>query len=591
MKTRTKKKPKPTSTRLNKTALLLFALLAASCGSSGDDAAETVTISIIGTNDVHGTLLADGYVGGFDVFAGYLNNLREARSADGGGVVLLDGGDMWQGTLESNLSEGRSTVSIFNAVGYDAAAIGNHEFDFGPLGPNATPTSPGDDPQGALKAHAALANFPLLSSNIIDTETGTHIDWENVYPSVQKTVAGIEVGIIGGTTESTPRTTIVANIDGLEFSSLALAFREQAEKLRATGADIVVITVHAGGRCEEHDDPYDLASCRENSEVFRAARSLPEGLVDVIVGGHAHEGISHFVNGIAIISSYSNMRAFGRVDLTIDQASRQVVDRKIFPPRPLCAVQAKTMDECANAPETAMPARYEGKEVVADKRIQAVVAEAIADVDAARNRRLGVIVADDFNRGRYPNTPIANLLSDIMLASSEIGDFALHNAVGGIRANLPAGDLTYGAVYQVFPFDNRVVHLELTGAEVRAVYERQMSVPRWTASASGIRVTAECRDGKPHVTLQRPDGSSIADEEVLTVVTTDFLALGGDGIFSPVFPEEGFDYEDESPLFRDKMVQWLERRGGELRSADFADAESLRFDLEQQPPFDCTSPD
>src|ERR1051325_2869885 len=105
---------------------------------------KPVTLSIMGTNDLHGALER------LPLLAGYLANLRAARAADGGGVVLVDGGDMFQGTLESNLGEGADVVAAYNRIGYAAVAIGNHEFDYGPIGP-AVIAAPGDDPRGALK--------------------------------------------------------------------------------------------------------------------------------------------------------------------------------------------------------------------------------------------------------------------------------------------------------------------------------------------------------------------------------------------------------------------------------------------------------
>src|SRR5512133_3283601 len=117
--------------------LLVFAVL---IGTAPVEArpASGVTVSIIGTSDLHGRIAALPW------FAGYLKNLRAARARDGGAVVLLDAGDMFQGTLESNLGEGAAVVEAYNALGYDAATLGNHEFDFGPVGPAPSPTKPGD---------------------------------------------------------------------------------------------------------------------------------------------------------------------------------------------------------------------------------------------------------------------------------------------------------------------------------------------------------------------------------------------------------------------------------------------------------------
>src|SRR4051812_9003101 len=99
---------------------------------------RAVTISIVGTNDLHGALER------LPLFAGFVANLRAVRAADGGGVVLVDGGDMFQGTLESNLGEGADVVRAYSHIGYAGVAIGNHEFDYGPEGPAATATA-GED--------------------------------------------------------------------------------------------------------------------------------------------------------------------------------------------------------------------------------------------------------------------------------------------------------------------------------------------------------------------------------------------------------------------------------------------------------------
>src|SRR5262249_54013827 len=113
---------------------------------------HSLTLSIVGTNDLHGGVSPVDGRGGLALLGGYLSNLRAARAREGGAVLLLDAGDLFQGTLESNLNEGAVVVKAYNALGYAASAVGNHEFDYGPAGPATTPQSPQDDPRGALKA-------------------------------------------------------------------------------------------------------------------------------------------------------------------------------------------------------------------------------------------------------------------------------------------------------------------------------------------------------------------------------------------------------------------------------------------------------
>ena len=135
--------------------VVLFAAAILGCGerqprSVATRPGTTTILSIVGTNDLHGGVLQRGDRGGLALLGGYVNNLRAARARDGGAVLLVDAGDMFQGTLESNLNEGASVIAAYNALGYAAAAVGNHDFDFGPVGPPSTSQQPSDDPRGAL---------------------------------------------------------------------------------------------------------------------------------------------------------------------------------------------------------------------------------------------------------------------------------------------------------------------------------------------------------------------------------------------------------------------------------------------------------
>ena len=173
---------------------IVFVFLLAAC--AGVDERDTQIITVVGTNDVHGELTPHEDRGGLVTLSGYVSALRAAREDDGA-VLLVDAGDMWQGTLASNLSEGKPVVEAYNALGYAAAAVGNNEFDFGPLGPKPIPESDSDDPQGALRQRASEANFPLLAANLIDETTGKTVAWDNVRPSTMVTVGGVDIGIIG----------------------------------------------------------------------------------------------------------------------------------------------------------------------------------------------------------------------------------------------------------------------------------------------------------------------------------------------------------------------------------------------------------
>jgi 5'-nucleotidase len=547
--------------------LLTFVLLAAGCAQVPTQP-DLIVITVIGTNDVHGELVAQPDRGGITTFSGYVSAVRQARAEDGG-LLLVDAGDMWQGTLESNLNEGYSVVETYNAMGYAAAAIGNHEFDFGPLGPKTIPDSDGDNPQGALQARATKANFPLLAANLVDAATGEIVEWDNVQASAVVQRAGVLIGVIGVLTESTPSTTIAANVRNIRIAPLTAAIEEQAEALRLAGASLVVVVAHAGSRCTEFDDPFDTSSCDMSGEIMEVAQALPAGLVDHIVAGHKHQGIAHDVNGIAVTASYSNTRAFSRVDFTIDRTSGQVVDRRIFPPQPIVAGES-----------------YEGREVVPDEMVVAI-AERAADMAARRRAEpLGVVLAEPASHRTRPESPLGNLMTDAVLQMND-ADISIHNVWGGIRAELPAGELTYGDVFRMFPFDNRISVIELTGADVRAIVARQAHNRNRAAGFSGMRVYVSCDANEMQVRMLRPDGEEIEDDDVLRVVANDFLLLGGDDVLTPVIPDGGFAIPNGTPLVRETIVEWFRSNPGSMNPAEFVNPDALRWNLPPELPGEC----
>ena len=337
----------------------------------GPDVAPTtsrVRLSIVGTTDLHGRVFPREGRGGLALLGGYLRNLRAARAADGGGVLLLDAGDTFQGGIESNLSEGALVVDAYNALGYDALAIGNHEFEYGALD-TASGETESSDMRGALKAAAARAHFPFLAANVIDEATGRPVAWPNVRPSTIVETAGLRVGIVGVMTWDGLSKTLFANVQGLGTTALAPTVEAEARQLRQRGADVVLILAHAGGACVRFDDPADLSSCDDDAEIFRLARQLPVGLVDAIVAGHSHAGVAHEVAGIPIVQAYSVGRAFARVDLTVARGVG-VVSTRVFAPQTLCAAVGPDGSCAAGG---AAPTDYEGAAVEPDVSVVAAM--------------------------------------------------------------------------------------------------------------------------------------------------------------------------------------------------------------------------
>ena len=523
---------------------------------------EPIVISVVGTNDLH------GHVAQLPLLGGYLRNLRAVRERDGGGVLLVDAGDMFQGTVESNMHEGRVVIEAYNLLGYDAAAIGNHEFDYGPVGPLVTPRGEGDDPLGALKARVEQASFPLLIGNVVDAETG-HPPWPGAAQTAMVDVAGVQVGIIGVTTEETLQTTIAANVRGLRMQPIAETVERHALALRQRGAAVIVLVAHAGGKCERFDRWQDLTSCDPDQEIFRFARQRPALMVDVIVAGHTHAGVAHGVYGPLIIESYAYGRAFGRVDLVV--TGRAITDARIHPPQTLCA---EPNEECT----------YEGARVVPDERVAAAIADELAEAAQIRARASGVSVPEAIPRDGGREGPLGNLIADLILAARPRANVAIINS-GGVRADFPAGELTYGAFYETFPFDNRFAIVRTTKDALEELYERVIGGDASFMYLAGARVRAECRDGELEVTLLRENGRPWPAGRPVIIAMSDFLATGGDSV---AFTSAGAEItiEDGEPM-RDQIFEMLAARGGTLRAADHYDSERRRVIYDGERPVRC----
>ena len=531
-----------------------------------------VTLSIVGTTDLHGRVFPDEGRGGVALLGGYLRNLRAARAADGGAVLLLDAGDTFESGIASNISEGALVVDAYNALGYDALAIGNHEFDYGALDTAAPEPAGTPDMRGALKAAAARARFPFLAANLIVAATGRPVDWPNVRPSTLVDAAGLRVGIVGVMTRYGLTRTIAANVQGLDTTALEPAIESEARRLRRRGADLVLVLAHAGGACFRFDDPADLSSCDDDAEIFQLARRLPPGLVDAIVAGHTHRAVAHEVAGIPIVQAHSHGRAFARLDLTVERG-QGVVAAKPFPPQPVCATVAAGGWSCAT--ERGQPASYEGAPIRPDASIVAAMQPALDQVNRWRAEPLGVTLETPLPRNADGiESPLGNLFADALRAAVPGADLAIGmgGRRAGLRRDLPAGSLTRGPLYDVFAFDNRVVTLVMTGAQVQRALARELTRElarsrRGIPSVSGIRVRVACAGVHRQLDLVRPSGASIGPDETLVVATTDFFArrAARDALAAP--PAAALA---SAPLVREAVADWLGARGGRLSAADLS---------------------
>jgi len=329
------------------------------------------------------------------------------------------------------------------------------------------------------------------------------------------------------------------------------------------------------------------------AEIVQVARQLPAGLVDVIAAGHTHQAMAHDVGGIAIVEAYSSGRSFSRVDLIVNRSTRMLAGKRIFPTQDLCGREDPAMHTCDPAAVRAaalVPARYENRVVRPDTVVAGAIAPAVRKALALKNQPIGVSLETPFGRGdQQGETAIADLVADGTLASAPGADVAVSNG-GSLRVDLPAGPLTYGSIYELYPFDNRIVTLSLTGDQLTRIiaFNLERKVPPFELlPIAGFKVDARC-DGKMlRVTLTRSSGVPIRSDDRLLVATSDFIAGGGDGIVAPAGALEEIKTVEGAPLLREALVAWLRSRGGRMNENQFVSPEHRRWTYPGSRPVVC----
>ncbi|HRY30372.1 MAG TPA: metallophosphoesterase, partial [Elusimicrobiota bacterium] len=255
------------------------------------------------TNDIHGRVSSapssggGEWVGGFPVLAAFL--AEQSRP-----YLLLDAGDFYQGTPEGNLTRGDAAVDGMNAVGYDAAAVGNHEFD---------------DGVENLARLAGAAEFPLLCANVTDRRAPSRL--AALRPWVLKEVDGVKVGVFGLISRRTSEMVFAKNVADLTFADEAAAARRAVEELRRQGADIVIALSHLG--YEQADKP----PAAEESAADDQTLALSVDGIDLIVGGHSHTPLfaGRRVGKTWVVQAGTGLRWIGRVILSWDGRTKKIV--------------------------------------------------------------------------------------------------------------------------------------------------------------------------------------------------------------------------------------------------------------------------
>ena len=369
---------------------------------------DRVEIVIINTSDEHGWLQPFTPFGS-DVVQGGAANIYgwwvEREGYDPERMLLLSGGDNWTGPAISTWFQGESMVQAFNLMGYDASAVGNHEFDFG---------------QEVLARRIAEADYPYLGANIRGAESGDLADF--VEPYIIREVAGVPVGIIGLTTTDTPTTTHPRNIGDLVFADYAETLETYVPEMRRAGAAVVVALTHV---CV--DELADLAQ-----EVG--------DLVDAMFGGHCNAFSARMANGVSIMGGGWAWRSYARLTITYDRAAGAIA----------------AMDQALVSVE------YSSENpVTPDPDLLALVDGWQARVDETLAREIGY-TASGLER-RSPE--MVNWVTDAWLWAYPAADVAITN-FGGFRDAIPAGPITLADIVAVLPFENRLYDVTLSGAQL-----------------------------------------------------------------------------------------------------------------------------
>ena len=565
-------------------------------GSSG----ELETIVLMGTNDIHGSLFpeklksreAEGVrsteyeAGGLATLSSYLKILRAEY---GDRLIWLDGGDEFQGTLESNLVKGRAMVDFFNYAGLTAAAVGNHEFDYGPEEDNGT------DLLGALKKRLTEAKYPYIAANILDRKSGKHAGWENLHTRRMFRAGPLKVGVIGLSTLDTPKTTRTKFVASLVFSDLKEATLQEAQALRKEGADLVVITSHVGLRCQPGRMPTShlvrmatdpQGECGVQDEMVRLLSSLPSGTVDAVVSGHSHSVVHHWVSGVPVVQGGSMGRYFNLIYLTYDKRSGKILnDRtRIEGPIPVCEKVFSNQGDC-NGDRPAPPAdkggrgqltenMFHGKKIEPDGSLHALLEPAAQRAAVLKSEKVGE-AARPIEGERFKESPLGSLVADAVRLSTG-AQIALVNP-GGIRAPIEPGVITYGNVFRSLPFDNALVTLNVTGQELMMILRIGLSGARGYTPTSGLKIKVIGHehdapgsdlnsDGKIDpweinriLDVRTLDGKKIEPQKSYTLGTIDFLATGGDDVGWAMLKVPTERHTQSDIFVRDAVVTHIKR--------------------------------
>jgi 5'-nucleotidase len=542
--------------------LLPVQLMTAGCASTASSTAN-LKVKVLAINDFHGQVSegktvgkrTGNKVGSAPVLAAYLKNAQtgmEERS-----FIVSVGDLVGASPAISALLQDEPTVMFMNTLANEhcrepmhprcniVATVGNHEFDEGSAelkrliyGGNHRKGPFIEDPYTG-------ARYPYVAANVKDKATGRTL----LPPYVIKTVDGVQIAFIGAVVKNVPSIVPASGIEGIAFSDEASSINRVIPELRGKGVHAIVAAIHQGGAQPPYPGRTDplrpLESAAGDMKTVTDIVSRLDGEVDVVLTAHTHRFTNALLkNGagkeVLVTQAYSAGTAFADIDLEIDPISRDIVGKS-----------ASIITTWAQGPD--------GKpEVLPDPAAADVLARAEHVVGPTINK---VINSSERNVTRSPNrageSDLGNLVADAMRLNRGT-DCAFINP-GGLRADLAAGEVTWGHLFSVLPFGNLVVTMQLTGEQIYRLLKQQWLDPESPRMLQTSGLTYSWMGNGPHnawtVIEVKKDGVAIDRTRSYSVATVDFLATGGDG-FS-VF-REGTGRVD-GPVDIDVVVSYLKR--------------------------------
>ncbi|WP_371371474.1 bifunctional UDP-sugar hydrolase/5'-nucleotidase [Sporomusa aerivorans] len=482
--------------------LLMIACLGLFCFSpiaaAATDSAGTITLDIISVNDFHGALAEAGKNPGIAKLA---TLIKAEMAKNQSGTIIVSAGDMFQGNPDSNMLYGQPVVAAMNKIGFSAMTTGNHEFDWG---------------QDVLKKLIRQAGFPVIAANILDKTTGKPVALVKPYIIIERN--GLKIALIGLATPETVFKTNPKHIANCTFSDPVQTVRQLVPVLKHKGADVIIVLSHLGSSVDS-----------TTAQITGEAAELALGItgVNAIISGHSHLQVAGSVNSIPIVQAGYNGRAIGKITLTVAKKDKRVINAK-------AAVIAVDSDRLAAEPE-----------------IAAIVNKVQSQVAPVKDIVLGRSV-NELSHDRKTFSLLGQWVTDIMRRTAN-ADIAFQNG-GGIRTGIPPGSVTMGKLYEVLPFDNTLVTLDLTGEQILRVleygiYNQQIGMLQY--SGLTVKFDASLPAGHKITDVTLSTGERLNLAKLYRVVTNDFMVQGGDGftVFS-----QGVHITDTGIPLRDCLI-------------------------------------